>query len=77
MANALSMDLRTRFRKLMEDGLRAAAAGKLLMVSRATAARWGKRYGKVGLLNPCHRDRKEPLGRAAASWNPIFLSLQD
>ena len=26
MANALSMDLRTRFKKLMEDGLRAAAA---------------------------------------------------
>ncbi len=52
MANALSMDLRTRFEKLMEDGFRAAAAGKLLMISRATAARWGKKVREGHSLEP-------------------------
>ena len=42
MGNALSMALRVRFRNLMDGGLRAAAAGKMLLLSPATAARWGK-----------------------------------
>ena len=42
MGNALSMALRVRFRNLMDRGLRAAAAGKMLLLSPATAARWGK-----------------------------------
>ena len=42
MGNALSMALRVRFRKLMDGGVRAAAAGKMLLLSPATAARCGK-----------------------------------
>ena len=42
MGNALSMALRVSFRNLMDGGLRAAAAGKMLLLSPATAARWGK-----------------------------------
>jgi hypothetical protein len=37
MANLLSMDLRVRFKTLMDQGLCAAAAGKILLVSPATA----------------------------------------
>ena len=43
MANVLSMDLRVRFKTLMDCGLCAAAAGKTLLLSRATATRWGKK----------------------------------
>ena len=42
MGNAISMALRVRFRNLMDGGLRAAAADKMLLLSPATAARWGK-----------------------------------
>ena len=42
MANVLSMALRVRFKTLMDCGL-CAAAGKTLLLSRATAARWGKK----------------------------------
>ena len=43
MANVVSMDLRVRFRKLMDRGLCAAAAGTTLLLSPATGARWGKK----------------------------------
>ena len=51
MANVLSMDLRVRFKTLMEDGLCAAAAGKTLLLSRATAARWGRDVGLRGTVS--------------------------
>ena len=43
MSHTLSQDLRDRFKGLMDKGQCAAAAGRLLTVSRATAARWGKK----------------------------------
>ncbi len=39
MANVLSMDLRVRFKTLMDQSLEAAAAGEILLVSPATAPR--------------------------------------
>jgi hypothetical protein len=39
MSNALSMDLRVRFKRLMGEGMRAAGAGKVLLLSPETAAR--------------------------------------
>ena len=52
MGNALSMALRVRFRNLMDGGLRAAAAGKMLLLSPATAARWGKKVRDGDPLEP-------------------------
>ena len=54
MGNALSMALRVRFRNLMDGGLRAAAAaaGKMLLLSPATAARWGKQVRDGAPLEP-------------------------
>ena len=52
MGNALSMALRVRFRNLMDGGLRAAAAGKMLLLSPATAARWGKQVRDGDPLEP-------------------------
>ena len=52
MANVLSMDLRNRFADLMRTGLCAAAAGRRLMISRATAARWGKKVRDGQGLEP-------------------------
>ena len=76
MANALSMDLRTRFKKLMEDGLRAAAAGKLLMISRATAARWGKKVREGQSLEPLPSGPKKGSGKLAP-FIPFFAELID
>ena len=52
MGNALSMALRVRFRNLMDGGLRAAAAGKMLLLSPATAARWGNKVRDGDPLEP-------------------------
>ena len=52
MANVLSMALRVRFKTLMDCGLRAAAAGKTLLLSRAIAARWGKKVRDGAPLEP-------------------------
>ena len=52
MSNALSMDLRVRFKRLVDDGMRAAAAGRALLLSRATAARWGKKVRNGEPLEP-------------------------
>ena len=54
MGNALSMALRVRFRNLMDRGLRAAAAaaGKMLLLSPATAARWGRKVRDGDPLEP-------------------------
>jgi transposase len=74
MANVLSMDLRVRFKKLMDQGLCAAAAGKMLLVSPATAARWGKKVRDGASLEP------RPSGpRKGSDWlepfMPFFLEL--
>ena len=56
MGNALSMALRVRFRNLMDGGLRAAAAvaaaGKMLLLSPATAARWGNKVRDGDPIEP-------------------------
>jgi len=63
MGNVLSMDLRHRFKGLMESGLCAAAAGCRLLISRATAARWGKKVREGQSLLP------QPAGvRKGSGW---------
>ena len=69
MGKALSMDLRVRFKMLMDQGICAAAAGKALLLSRATASRWGKKVRNGEPLEPL------PWGleKAAVSWKHICL----
>ena len=57
MSQALSQDLRDRFKHLMSIGHCAAAAGRMLMISRATAARWGHKV-RAG-----HSLVAQPFGR--------------
>lgn len=74
MANVLSMDLRVRFKKLMDKGLCAAAAGKMLLVSRATAARWGKKVRDGASLEPQPSGPRKGSGRLEP-FMPFFLEL--
>jgi len=63
MSNALSMDLRVRFKRLMDDGMRAASAGKVLLLSPATAARWGKKVRDGELLEPLPSGPRKGSGK--------------
>lgn len=74
MANVLSMDLRLRFKKLMDSGLCAAAAGKVLLISRATAARWGKKVRDGASLEPLPSGPREGSGKLEP-FLPFFLEL--
>jgi transposase len=74
MANVLSMDLRVRFKTLMDQGLCAAAAGKMLLVSPATAARWGKKGREGASLEPHPSGPRKGRGRPEP-FMPVFLEL--
>ena len=74
MANVLSMDLRVRFKTLMEDGLCAAAAGKTLLLSRATAARWGKKVRDGEPLEPLPSGPRKGSGKLEP-FHPFFVEL--
>jgi transposase len=72
MANVLSMDLPVRFKTLMDQGLCAAAAGKMLRVSPATAARWGKKGRGGASLEPHPAGPRKGRGRLAP-FMPVCL----
>ena len=74
MANVLSMDLRVRFKALMDQGLCAAAAGKTLLLSPATAARWGKTVRDGKPLEPSPSGPREGSGKLEP-FLPFFLEL--
>ena len=74
MSNALSMDLRVRFKTLMDGGKNAAAAGKTLLLSRATAARWGKKVRDGQPLEPLPSGPRKGSGRLEP-FLPFFLEL--
>ena len=65
MSKTLSMDLRDRFALAMSLGMSAAAAGRKLLISRATAARWGKRIRDGQGLVPGRRGRNSGWGKLA------------
>ena len=46
------MDLRVHFKRLMDGGHCAASAGRSVLLSRATAARWGKKVRDGQPLEP-------------------------
>ena len=74
MANVLSMDLRVRFKTLMEDGLCAAAAGKTLLLSRATAARWGMKVRDGEPLEPLPSGPRKGSGKLEP-FHPFFVEV--
>jgi len=74
MANVLSMDLRVRFKALMDRGLCAAAAGKTLLLSPATAARWGKTVREGKPLEPLPSGPRKGSGKLEP-FLPFFLEL--
>ena len=74
MSNALSMDLRVRLKTLMDGGKSAAAAGKTLLLSRATAARWGKKVRDGQPLDPRPSGPRKGSGRGEP-FLPFFVEL--
>ena len=74
MSHALSMDLRVRFKKLMDRGKSAAAAGRTLLLSRATAARWGKKVRDGQPLEPLPSGPRKGSGRLEP-FLPFFVEL--
>ena len=73
MANVLSMALRVRFKTLMDCGL-CAAAGKTLLLSRATAARWGKKVRDGAPLEPLPSVLRKGSGKLE-SFVAFFVEL--
>lgn len=63
MGNALSMDLRVRFKRLMDGGMRAAEAGRALLLSPATAARWGNKVRNGAPLEPRRSGPRKGSGK--------------
>jgi len=57
------MDLRVRFKKLMDGGLSAAAAGRTLLLSRATASRWGRKVRNDASLAPLPSGPRKGRGK--------------
>lgn len=74
MSNALSMDLRVRFKQLMDGGKSAAGAGKTLLLSRATAARWAKKVRDGQPLEPLASGPRKGSGRLEP-FVPFFVEL--
>ena len=74
MSNAFSMDLRVGFKKLMYGGKSAAAAGRTLLLSRATAARWGKKVRDGQPLEPLPSGPRKGSGRLEP-FLPFFVEL--
>ena len=68
MGNALSMDLRVRFKRLMDGGMRAAEAGRALLLSPATAARWGNKVRNGASLEP----RRSGPRKGSGKLDPFF-----
>ena len=73
MGNALSMALRVRFKTLMDCGL-CAAAGKMLLLSPATAARWGKQVRDGDPLEPLLSVQRKGGGKPG-SFVAFFVEL--
>ena len=73
MANVVLMDLRVRFRKLMDRGL-CAAAGTTLLLSPATGARWGKKVRDGEPLEPQPSGPRKGSGKLEP-FLPFFLEL--
>ena len=67
------MDLRNRFSSLMSEGMTAAAAGCVLRLSRATAARWGRKYRNGESPEPGRRGARARKGNGKLEPFVVFF----
>ena len=65
MSKMISMDIRDRFCRYIEAGSSARAAGRALMISPATATRFGRAVRSGETLIPKKRGRKPGTGKLA------------
>ena len=65
MPNALSADVRSRFRKLYDDGLTGREIGRRLMISAASASRFTQKIKRGVSLDPLPNRRKTGRGKLA------------
>jgi transposase len=65
MPNALSADVRSRFRKLYDDGLTGREIGRRLMISAASASRFAQKIKRGVSLDPLPNRRKTGRGKLA------------
>ncbi len=76
MGNALSMDLRVRFKRLMDGGMRAAEAGRVLLLGPATAAQWGNKIRDGASLDPLRSGPRKGSGKLAPFFD-FFVELNE
>jgi len=65
MTKTLSMDIRDRFRRYIEDGWTARAAGRALKISAATAVRFRQKIVRNETLEPKPRGGHPGTGKLA------------
>ena len=70
------MGLRVRFKRLMDDGICAAAAGRTLLLSPATAVRWGKKVRNDAPLTPLPSGPRKGSGKLEP-YVPFFVELME
>ena len=74
MSAVFSMDLRRCFAHLMEQGKRAAEAGRLLNLSRSTASRWGYKVRNGLPLEPSKVGAK-PRGSSLQKHQDFLMEI--
>lgn len=65
MPNPLSADVRSRFRRLYDEGLSGREIGRRLMICAASASRLGQKIRRGASLDPAPNRRKTGLGKLA------------
>jgi transposase len=65
MSAPLPLALRTRFQKLIEEGLSGRAAALRLKLSAATGARWARQVRRTGNVEPAPQGRPPGQGKLA------------
>lgn len=74
MSKMISMDIRERFCRYIEGGSSARAAGRALMISPATATRFGRAFRDGASLAPRKRGRKPGSGKLEP-YIPFLVDL--
>ena len=65
MPNPLSADVRSRFRRLYDEGLSGREIGRRLMICAASASRFGQKIRRGAGLDPAPNRRKTGRGKLA------------
>ena len=65
MPKPLSLDIRRRFQRCLEDGLSGREAARRLLISAATASRLGRKIAQGGSLEPAQCGPKRGKGKLA------------